>query len=193
MKRTVALRMIILVLSVTLAGCSTYAIDETGQVDYSELTSALDDDRAGTFPASNQEMPDEAQALMEAYMDAMKQGVHEAVKYVHFGDDWTEAVYLESNDRLLDYRIEKTEVINDGLVAFTIHSRTAVTDETGQTQGEGSYIIVYNFAARIDGEWRFITGVRHIPEVLKDNFDESKYSYNDPNIVDPVDVILPER
>jgi len=111
---------------------------------------------------------------------------------MHFEDDWTEKVYLESNNKLLDCRIESTEIVNSNLIALTIQVRTRVSDETGRTQGDGTYEIVYNFAALIEGEWRFINGVRHIPEDLKDNFDESKYSYDDTNIVAPDDVLLPE-
>ena len=137
-------------------------------------------------------IPDEAQALVEACMDTQKLGVHESIKYMHFEDDWTENVYLESKNKLLDYTIENTEIVNDKLIALTIQVRSMVSDETGRTQGEGTYETVYNFAAMIEGEWRFINGVRHIPAELKDNFDESKYSYSDTNIVAPSDVLLPE-
>lgn len=139
------------------------------------------------------EIPEEALLLVETYINALRIGVHDAVKYVHFSDDITKDFYLESNDYLLDYRIESSELINNDLVAFTIHSRTMVTDETGQTRGEGTYMMVYNFVARIDGDWYYITGVRHIPEDLKDNFDESKYKYDDPNIVNYEDVLLPNQ
>ena len=137
-------------------------------------------------------IPDEVQALVEAYMDAKKIGVSESAKYMHFEDDWTENVYLESNDQLLDYKIESTEIVNNNLVALTIQVRTMVSDETGRTRGEGTYETVYNFVALIEGEWRFINGVRHIPANLKNNFNESKYSYSDTNIVDYNDVLLPE-
>ena len=139
------------------------------------------------------DIPKEALLFVETYMDAMKNGVHESVKYIHFSDDITKMFYLESNDYLLDYRIESAELINSDLVALTILSRTMVTDETRQTQGEGTYLLGYNFVARIDGNWYYINGARHIPETHKDNYDESKYKYNDPNIVDPDDVLLPER
>ena len=164
----------------------------TNQPKYNEPVTTTDNASAETLPVNEPEIPDEALSLVVTYMDAFKIGVNEAVKYIHFSDDWTEGAYLDSNDRLLDYRIESTEVINDDLIALTIQTRTMVSDETGQTQGEGTYFVVYNFVARIEGEWRFINGVRHIPEDLKDNFDESKYQYSDPNIVDHEDVLLPE-
>jgi hypothetical protein len=146
---------------------------------------------ASWIKSEKPEIPKEALSLVETYMDALNVGVHEAVKYIHFEDDWTKGIYLDTNDKLLDYRIESAEMINNDLIAFTIQSRTMVSDETAQTQGEGTYLMVYNFVARIDGKWRFINGVRHIPDDLKVNFDENKYKYNDPNIVDPGDVLLP--
>lgn len=166
---------------------------ETNQSDYNEPVTTTDNTSAETLPVNKTEIPEEALSLATTYMDAFKIGVYEAVNYIYFSDDWTEGIYLDTNDRLLEYRIKSVEMINDNLIALTIQTRTMVSDETGQTQGEGTYLVVYNFVARIDGEWRFITGVRHIPEVLKDNFDESNYQYGDPNIVDHEDVLLPER
>jgi len=162
------------------------------QPNYNEPVTTTDNAPAETLPVNEAEIPDEVLSLVVTYMDAFKTGVNEAVKYIYFSDDWTEGVYLDTNDRLLDYRIENVEMINDDLIALTIQTRTMVSDETGETQGEGTFFVAYNFVARIDGEWRFINGVRHIPEVIKENFDESKYQYSDPNTVDPEDVLLPE-
>ena len=105
---------------------------------------------AGTLSVGKLEIPEEARSLVESYLDAQKTGVHESVKCVHFEDDWTENIYLDTNDKLLDYRIENAEPINNDLTAFTIMVRTMVSDETGRTHGEGTYEAVYNFAARIN-------------------------------------------
>ena len=191
---SILLASIFLVSILLLASCRADVeqhSDTTDTGDYNEPVTTTDSASTETLPVNEPEIPDEVLALVVTYMEAYKIGVNEAVKYIYFSDDWTEGVYLDTNDRLLDYRIESAEMINDDLIALTIQTRTMMSDETGETQGEGTFFVAYNFVARIEGEWRFINGVRHIPEVLKDNFDESKYQYSDPDIVDHEDVLLP--
>lgn len=115
------------------------------------------------------DVPEEVSALVDTYMNAYKIGTGESVRYAHFENDFKKEAYLESGDKLLDYRIESTEKINDSLFAFTILVKT--------TQTDNSYLRVYNFVALIDNNWYFINGVENILQDLKDNLDEEKYTY----------------
>ena len=135
MKKSMAL--IFLVSILILASCradveqhSDTVSTETNQPNYNEPVTTTDNASAETLPVNEPEIPDEALSLVVTYMDAFKKGVNEAVKYIYFSDDWTEGVYLDTNDRLLDYRIESAEMINDDLIALTIQTRTMVSDET---------------------------------------------------------------
>ena len=115
------------------------------------------------------DVPEEVSTLVDTYMKAYKIGTGESVRYAHFESDFKKEAYLESGDKLLDYKIESTEKINDSLFAFTILAKT--------TQTDNSYLRVYNFVAQIDNSWYFINGVGNIPQDLKDNLDEEKYTY----------------
>ncbi|NLV87451.1 MAG: hypothetical protein GX025_09610 [Clostridiales bacterium] len=115
------------------------------------------------------EIPEDVLTLVETYMDAYKLGTGEAIKYTHFENDFKKEAYLESGDKLFDYKIESAEKINDKLFTFTILVKTIQTGDY--------YLSVYNFVALIDNEWYFINGVGNIPQNLKSNIDESKYTY----------------
>lgn len=115
------------------------------------------------------DLPDEVLSLVETYMDACKISADEAIQYIHFESEFTRETYLISGVKLLDYKVNKTEKINDNLYALTVLVKTTATGD--------DFLRVYNFAALIDEKWFYINGVGNIPLNLKDDFDEEKYSY----------------
>lgn len=134
---------------------------------------------------SHSAIPAEVSEVVENYMDAYKKGTEYSVEYAHFEDEFMRTAYIVSGDKLLDYKIESAEKINDNLFAFTIMVKT---EQTAFYSGD-VYERVYNFVARIDNEWYFLNGVAHIPADIQDGLDKSKYVYTDDRILDPGDVI----
>jgi len=130
-------------------------------------------------------VPDEVTNLIEEYMAAYKKGTKNAIELIHFNDDFKRQAYLDSGDKLVDYEVQSIEKINDNLYALYILIKT----ETSVFYNGDNFELVYNFAARIDGQWKYINGVANIPENLRENLVESKYTYQDENIVDFEDVI----
>ena len=130
-------------------------------------------------------IPEEVLTLVEDYMNAYKIGTDKSVEYVHFEMDFIREAYIATNDKLIDYSIESTEKINDNLYGFTILGKT---EKTIFHSGD-VYNRAYNFVAFIDDSWYFINGVVNIPEIFKENFDETKYIYENVDVVNPKDVI----
>lgn len=127
-------------------------------------------------------IPNEVTNLIEEYMAAYKKGTEASVEFTHFNDEFKRQAYIMSGDKLLDYKVQSIEKINDDLYALNILIKTTV----GYWD---DFKLVYNFAARIDGQWKYINGVSNIPENLRENLIESNYTYQDENIVDYEDVI----
>lgn len=136
-------------------------------------------------PASEPDIPDEVAELVETYMDAYKKGTEESAAYAHFESDFVRSAYIESGDRLIDYKLESTEKINDNLYSVTL----LVKSESSVMYFGDEYQRVYNFAARIENEWYYINGVSDIPPALQENLDVNKYTYEGENIVDPDDIV----
>ena len=136
-------------------------------------------------PASEPDIPDEVAELVETYMDAYKKGTEESAAYAHFESDFVRSAYIESGDRLIDYKLESTEKINDNLYSVTL----LVKSESSIMYFGDEYQRVYNFTARIENEWYYINGVSNIPPALQENLDVNKYTYEGENIVDPDDIV----
>ena len=136
-------------------------------------------------PASEPDIPDEVAELVETYMDAYKKGTEESAAYAHFESDFVRSAYIESGDRLIDYKLESTEKINDNLYSVTL----LVKSESSVMYFGDEYQRVYNFTARIENEWYYINGVSDIPPALQENLDVNKYTYEGENIVDPDDIV----
>lgn len=130
-------------------------------------------------------IPNEVTVLIENYMNAYKNGTAKAAEYIHFEDEFKKSAYILSGDRLLAYKIESAEKINDNLYGFVILVKT---EQTEFYSGD-VYERVYNFVARIQDKWCFLNGVSNIPTELRDNLDVKKYTYIDENIVDSGDIV----
>lgn len=128
---------------------------------------------------------DEVMSLVEQYMDAYKSGTAESVAYMHFESEFIRSAYIDSGDKLIDYKLESTEKINDNLYSVTL----LVKSESSIMYFGNEYQRVYNFTARIENEWYYINGVSNIPPALQENLDVSKYTYEGENIVDPDDIV----
>jgi len=130
-------------------------------------------------------IPDDVATLIEKYMNAYRRGTTESADYIHFEDEFKKSAYITSADKLLDYKLESTEKINDNLYALVVLVKT----EHSTFYSGDVYNRVWNFAARIDGNWYYLNGVSNVPTELQDNLDKSKYTYNDENIVEPGDIV----
>ena len=97
-------------------------------------------------------IPNEVSELVNNYMEAYRKGTEYAVEYTHFEDEFVREAYIISGDKLLDYKIENVEKINDNLYAFTILVRT----EQSTFYSGDIFERVFNFVARIDDEWYFL-------------------------------------
>ncbi len=118
-------------------------------------------------------------------MEAYRKGTEYAVEYTHFEDEFVREAYIISGDKLLDYKIENVEKINDNLYAFTILVKT----EQSTFYSGDIFERVFNFVARIDDEWYFLNGVSHIPADLQENLDIEKYTNTGENIVERDDIV----
>lgn len=119
--------------------------------------------------ATDLNVPEEVTTLIESYMNAYKISTKESAQYAHFESDFKKQVYIDSGDRIFDYKIESAQKISDDLFALTILLKTK--------QDADHYLRVYNFVARINNIWYYINGVGNIPQELKANLNEEAYTY----------------
>jgi len=132
----------------------------------------------------NFDVPVEVLAAYENYMNAFKIGSEEAVKYAHIENDFIRETLLMTEDRLIEYKIESTEMINEKLYAFISLGKT-----TNTMLDSDDFQRAYNFVGLIDDKWYFMINVRDVPAELRENLDESRYIITGENIVDFEDVI----
>ena len=52
-------------------------------------------------------IPDEVTSLAKNYLDAYKNGTEESSVYAHFETEFIRSAYINSSDRLIDYKFEK--------------------------------------------------------------------------------------
>ena len=133
----------------------------------------------------NVTIPDDVATLVQDYMNAYKNGTAESANYIYFEDEFKKSAYITAADKLLDYKLESAEKINDNLYALVVLVKT----EHSTFYSGDVYDRVYNFAARIDDNWYYLNGVANIPADLQENLDKSKYTYSDENIVAPGDIV----
>ena len=114
----------------------------------------------------------------EQYLQAFRDGgMEQAVEYCHFEEDECysrddhRAFYIRSGCAIQDYRIRCIDRINDALYALTLDLQDA----------SGQWKTVYNFVGRIDGAYRYINGVSHVPAALRDGFVPEAYRTVDAN------------
>lgn len=125
------------------------------------------------------DIPADITNLIEEYLAAYREGTDKSVEFTYFNDEFRKEAYIVSGDKLLDYEIQSIERINDNLFAISILVKTTQTE---CYMGDDLQL-VYNFAAKIDGQWKYINGVSNIPEDLRENLIVEKYTYQSENIV----------
>ena len=109
------------------------------------------------------------------YLEALKNGVEEAVQYCVFRSDAIRSAYINSNNYITDYSIKKITKLNDQLYEILVEVEEPFREERYS---------VHNFVVIQDGGLWYANGVRNIPEAVKEGVDLSAYSYDDPYIVD---------
>ncbi len=125
------------------------------------------------------EIPADVTNLIEEYLAAYREGTDKSVAFTYFNDEFRKEAYIVSGDKLLDYEIQSIERINDNLYAISILVKTTQTECYMGDDLE----LVYNFTAKIDGQWKYINGVTNIPEDLRENLLVEDYTYQNENIV----------
>lgn len=112
----------------------------------------------------------------QRYLQTFKtEGIEKAVTYCHFeasefySQDAHRDLFARSGCAIQDYRIRNIDKINDGLYALTLELQDA----------DGQWKNVYNFVGRIDGAYRYISGISHIPEALRTGFVPEDYRVTD--------------
>lgn len=128
---------------------------------------------------NNTNIPTEITRLIEDYMTAYKTGTEAAVEFTYFNDDFRRQAYIDSGDYLIDYEVKSIVKVNENLYAISVLVKTAQTESNS---GDGMEL-VYNFAVKVDGNWKYVNGVSNIPESDRINLDVSQYTYDDENIV----------
>ncbi len=112
----------------------------------------------------------------EQYLHTFRtEGIEKAVEYCHFeasefySQDAHRDLYARSGCAIQDYRIQSIDRINDDLYALKLELQDA----------GGQWKTVYNFVGRIDGAYRYINGVSHIPATLRTGFTPENYRTTD--------------
>ena len=112
----------------------------------------------------------------EQYLQTFRQdGIEKAVAYCHFeandvySQDEHRALYVRSGCAIQDYRIRGIDKVNDGLYALTLDLQDAA----------GQWKTSYHFVGRIDGTYRYITGVTHVPQALREGLAPEAYRTTD--------------
>lgn len=118
---------------------------------------------------------DEVETFATLYLEALKNGVEEAVQYCIFRSDAVRSAYINSKNYITDYSIKKITKLNDQLYEILVEVEDPLREERYS---------VYNFVVIQDGKLLYANGVRNIPETVRESVDLSAYSYDDPNIVD---------
>lgn len=116
----------------------------------------------------------------EQYLHTFRtEGIEKAVEYCHFeatelySPDDHRTLYVRSGCAIQDYRIQHIDRINDGLYALKLELQDA----------GGQWKTVYNFVGRINGAYRYINGVSHVPAALRDGFAPEAYRTTDINVI----------
>lgn len=116
----------------------------------------------------------------EQYLRTFKaEGIEKAVEYCHFegsefySPDDHRNIFARSGCAIQDYHIQSIDKINDSLYALKLELQDA----------EGHWKTVYNFVGYIDGAYRYINGVSHIPDALRTGFTPEAYRTTDISVI----------
>lgn len=123
-----------------------------------------------------------AQAYLQDYFTVkMEEGAVAARRFMYFEDDSEAEAYVRAANSTKAYRILSSEKVSSALYAFYIEFDTI--DLFGEDKIENGY----NFVAIMDGEYRVMNNIRHVPDELFDG-DRSKYSNDTENTIQPGEV-----
>ena len=103
----------------------------------------------------------------EQYLHSFRmEGIEKSVEYCLFevselyAPDDHRTLYVRSGCAIQDYRIQHIDRINDGLYALKLELQDA----------GGQWKTVYNFVGGINGAYRYINGVSHVPAAQRAGF-----------------------
>lgn len=108
-----------------------------------------------------------------AYLEAMKEGTENAIKYVAFPNETVKYDYLHSPIYIVDYEIISSEPVNDNLYVFTLN--IASSDEPDV------FTPVYYFVGHQDEKYTVYINASYVPESLQENFNINDYNYDNPD------------
>lgn len=183
-KRYLTILAVVALVFLSLSSCGQNRIEvEVNEIDpdsiipFEDVIGAADSENAekpedlGGLVMEGAEPSEAAQKVVETVYDMWKTDSDKSrlIQYVHFENAFKKQAFLDSGEEMTDYIIESTEKVNANLYAVTVLVKTDLSGD--------AYNRAYNFGAYIDGGWYYINGVGNIPDDLKENLDESKYSY----------------
>ena len=126
----------------------------------------------------------EIMTFAEEYLQVFQnEGPEKAVNYCHFqpSEAFTvedfRTLFVRSSTTIDDYKITSLDKINDDLYAVTLEIK----------DGE-NWRQIYNFVGKIDGNYRYMNSVNHIPSTMRENLNVDAYKYSDPNVFFPSEV-----
>lgn len=136
------------------------------------------------------EIPEEVQSFLNSYLEACQEGPEVAVDYMYFLPENAShyEYYRDSGNKLIEYNIRDSVIINDKLYGFLISYDTQASKE-----GYIPITTAWTYVASIDGEYRILNSSRNIPDNIKDNFSEEEFVVPDEYVMISEDAIVPEE
>lgn len=112
------------------------------------------------------------------YLEAMEEGSQKAIEYTAFPNEMIEYDYLHAPMRIVDYEIVSSVRVNENLFAFTLN--IASSDQPNV------YTPLYYFVGYQDREYTVYINANYVPESLRESFDVTEYSYDNPDYLDGI-------
>ncbi len=119
---------------------------------------------------------DPYQDTLISYLEAMKTGIaDQAAKFASFPNEDIKSAYLSSPIVIVDYEIEKSEIINHQLRAYTLRIKDSMNPDV--------YRRIYYFVGAPEGQYTVYINVEYVPGMLSEGLNKEKYSYTDENVL----------
>ena len=142
------------------------------------------------FMETPSEIPEEIQSFLGSYLKALQEGPEIAVDYMYFLPENAShyEYFRESGNKLVEYIIRDSVMINSKLYAFLISYDTQASKE-----GYIPISTAWTYVANIDGEYTILNSSNNIPDSIKDNFVEEDFVVPEEYEMIPEDAIVPEE
>ena len=126
------------------------------------------------------------------YFEECKNGPEAILKYRFFKNEMEKSLILENDLRIIDYKIEDAEKINDNLYAFKLNIQNNGMPK--KLREANQYMVIYNFVINLNDTLYICVRTNDIPEELQENFNPDNYRTNSEVVgnIGGIDVVVPE-